>query len=309
MGPNGTRAAGRLAVIGLLVAVMLLLPGRTEQAGAQANPDAVRTLATRLLVPSVSGPNGMTQSAELLPGAVPGDLPFALPQPPGANLLGSVVRRFGGTPLNWEVLFDSPSSRDDLVNYYAQALAAQGWMAPPARSVGGRGFAPGGQVDATPGTFCRGANGPYLAVSANPTGGGPTDLRVFISAEAGGLCNAASSGAGAGPFDRVPALAAPAGVAVANPNGFVGASKVTTEAVATTTATAVDLDAAYGAQLAAAGWTKTAGGASGPVAWSTWTVPGDGNFTGYLTVREVPGGNVRDLHLSVASPAAANTMP
>lgn len=300
----------RVVAMGVLAAVLLAIPGNTAGVGAQANPDAVRTLAVRFLAPSGSGPNGMPQTVELLPGAVPGDLPLMVPQPPGANLIGSMVRKLGGAPLSWEIALDASGSQDDLLNYYTQQLGGQGWMAPPTRTVGGRGFAPGGQVSASRGTFCRGANGPYLAVSAIPTNGGPTDLRLFITADAASLCgNGGMNGAAPGPLDRLPALMSPAGVTIANPNGYVGANKVTSEAVATAAAAATDLEAAFAAQLTAAGWMRTAGGAGGPVAWSTWMVPGDGNYTGYLSVQEVPGGTTRDLHLSVSSPAAANPTP
>lgn len=304
VGRDRVRVAGRIGAVGLLAGLLLLI-GQPENAGAQANPDALRTLAVRFLAPPVSGPNGMTQTAELLPGAVPSDLPLMVPVPPGTSLIGSVVRKFGGMSVSWEIALDSPSSQDDLFNFYTQALAPQGFVPPPNRNGGGRGFAPVSGGGAPRGTFCRGANGPYVGVSAAPTGSG-SDLRLFVAGDASGICGGATPMSN-GPLDRVPALPAPMGVAIANPNGTVGPNRVTVEAVATAAATAVDLDAAYGAQLVAAGWMRTGGNANGPVAWSTYTVPGEGGYTGYLSVREI-GGNVRELFLSVAN-ASANATP
>ena len=301
---NGTRMAGRIVAVGLL-AGLVLLTGQSEGVGAQTNPDALRALAVRFLAPPVSGPNGMMQTAELLPGAVPSDLPLAMiPIPPGTTLIGSVVRKFGGMSVSWELAFDSPSSQDDLLNFYTQNLAPQGFMPPPVRTGVGRGFAPMSGGAAPRGVYCRGANGPYVGVSAAPTGSG-TDLRLFVAGDASGICSGATPMA-TGPIDRVPALNAPAGVAISNPNGTIGPNRVSVEAIATAAASATDLDAAYGAQLVAAGWTKTGGTANGSVAFSTYTVPGDGGYTGYLSVREV-GGNVRELFLSVANASANAT--
>ncbi len=306
-GRDKVRVMGRVVAVGLL-AGLLLTTGQAEGVGAQANPDALRVLALRFLAPPVSGPNGMTQTAELLPGAVPGDVPLMIPAPPGTNLIGSMVRKFAGASVSWEIAFDSPSSQDDLLNFYTQALAPQGFVPPPVRTGGGRGFAPvsGNAAGAPRGSFCRSANGPYVAVSAAPTGGGATDLRLFVVGEASGFCGGAMPTVG-GPVDRVPALAAPAGVAIANPTGTIGPNRAVVEAIATAAATAADLDAAYGAQLVAAGWTKTGGNANGPVAWSTYTVPGEGGYSGFLSVREIPGGNVRELFLSVANASANAT--
>jgi hypothetical protein len=63
----------------------------------------------------------------------------------------------------------------------------------------------------------------------------------------------------------------------------------TSEAGATTKLSASDLEAQFAQQLAAAGWTKIARSADGPIAWSTWKVPGDGEWRGLLLVNETSG--------------------
>jgi len=303
------RIGRRIAGIGLLAGLIVLLPGwfTGQSVGAQqTNPDALRALAVRFIAPPVAGPNGQAQSATLSPGALPADLPVMVPVPPGANLVGSVTRTFGGMSVSWEIAYDASGSADDLTKYYTTQLSGQGWTAPPARGVAAHGFAPATQISPPTGTFCRGSDGPYLAVNVIPTAGGPADLRVFVSAASGGICNGMTAMSGApGPLDRLPALTAPAGVAITNPTGSVGTGKAVSEGVATTSATAVDLEAAYETQLTAAGWQKTGGTSASPFSWSTWTLPGDGNYQGYLSVLEVAGSNVRDLHLTVTSAGAA----
>ena len=304
-----SRMVRRAAIMGVLAGLIAMLPGLSSQpsVGAQAGPD-VKALAVRFIAPAVPGPNGQAQTADLTPGALPPDLSVMLPVPPGANLVGSVTRKFGGMSASWEMAYDASGSLDDLTAYYTNQLGGQGWTAPPSRSVKGAGFSPATQASAARGTFCKGGDGPYLAVNVVPTVGGPTDLRVFVSASSGGACSGASSTpamAPQGPLDRLPALTAPAGVTIANPTGTVGTGKAVSIGVATASATAVDLEAAFETQLTAAGWQKTGGESASPFAFSIWTVPGDGNYQGYLSVLELPGGNARDLFLSVTSNAAA----
>lgn len=303
------RIGRRVAGIGLLTGLIVLLPGWFTGQGVaaqQGNPDALRALAVRFIAPAVAGPNGQAQSADLLPGAVPADLPVMVPAPPGAKIVGSVTRKFGGVSASWELAFDASGSADDLTAFYTMQLSGQGWTAPPARGVAAHGFAPATQISPPTGTFCRGNDGPYLAVNVVPTAGGVADLRVFVSASSGGICNGMAAPAAApGPLDRLPALATPAGVTITNPTGSVNTGKAVSEGVATTSATAVDLEAAYETQLTAAGWQKTGGTSASPFSWSTWTLPGDGNYQGYLSVLEVAGGNVRDLHLTATSAGSA----
>ena len=42
-------------------------------------------------------------------------------------------------------------------------------------------------------------------------------------------------------------------------------------------------------QLVAAGWSRIAGTTSGPIALSTWKLPGDGDWRGLLLVNELAG--------------------
>lgn len=48
---------------------------------------------------------------------------------------------------------------------------------------------------------------------------------------------------------------------------------------------------------------EVAGGANGPLAWSTWKVPGEGDYQGFLSVLGTPSQNRKDLHVQVESAA------
>jgi hypothetical protein len=69
----------------------------------------------------------------------------------------------------------------------------------------------------------------------------------------------------------LPVLYAPEGVAV---DAGGGPNRWTTEATAQTDHSVAELEAHVAQQLAAAGWLRQAGAAQGPLAWSTWTLPG-----------------------------------
>jgi hypothetical protein len=76
--------------------------------------------------------------------------------------------------------------------------------------------------------------------------------------------------------------------------GMSGMDRQTSEASATTKLGASDLESQFALQLAAAGWTKVARSADGPVAWSTWKLPGDSDWRGLLLVNET-GSDRRSL--------------
>jgi hypothetical protein len=74
------------------------------------------------------------------------------------------------------------------------------------------------------------------------------------------------------------------------------------EAVVETPKAVSELEAHFAGQLEKAGWKKRAGGTAGPLAWSSWMVPGKGSvWFGYLFVVEAPGENRRSLWVRVES--------
>lgn len=296
-----------------------LLPSPTpmvQPALTPAGADAalVRELAERLLSPPVpfAPGGGEAPRAQLLPGALPADLPVQLPQPAGGRLLGSVVRPLprpgpaGPVPsASIEVVYDVPGAVSDVLAAYERSLMAAGWTAPTA----GRGFQPGGFLPSagqTGITVCRGESGPFLSVTGIGRQGAPVDLRLRLETAGPGPCGGPPlpPPPPPPPMDLLPPLRPPTGVQV-QPSGGGGSPFLrSSDALAETTMSVGALEAHYAQQLLAAGWIRRAGQADGPLAWSLWTPPGEGDRTGLLTVQEGPGSGRRMLHLQVATDPA-----
>ena len=303
---------------GLLPAPAGLRPAAVHAQPAE-DPALLRELAERLLgagtpSPPPPSPTGGTLRAQLFPGALPPALPLDLPLPPGSRLVGSAVAPSlaGGPDVTRaetiEVVLDAPGAPNEIVAFYEGALAERGWTAASGQGPEPGGFQPerpgGFQPSAIPATvfFCPGAAGGWLALVVTPAPGGLSDVRVHLETGFPGPC-----GGPGGPMrlppgaELLPPLGAPPGVSVL-PGGMGGGSGLwTSVAVALTGRSAAELEAHYARQLAATGWTRLDGGVAGPLAWSTWAVPGEGEWQGFLSVREGPGPNRRVLHVEVVS--------
>jgi len=296
-----TITMGRGLILALLVTVSLAAP--TVGAQAADDPAALRALAERLLT-QPNGLQGNDPMTTLIVGQLPPDLPFALPVPPGAMVVGGVTRRNGGTPANWEVVFDAPGAPDDLLVFYRRAFTGLGWTAPPQIGpTGQHGFLTT-SIPNTGVTFCQKLTGPYASISVTPAMPA-NDVRVRLATNAGPCGNTGGNDAFIQAQNRLPALVPPAGVTIQGGVGGGSGSggRFQTTATARTMLSAADVEIDYAGQLTAAGWTRVAGAADGPLAWSTWTVPGDGNYTGFLYVLAQPGATTYELSLQV-QPAA-----
>ncbi len=303
--------AGGLVLAAL---VLLALSGATPAtAGARpaaatpppADDTLLRELAERLLTPPGGPPGQPLPTPQLLPGALPADLPLALPVPPGGRLVGSVARRAGGTLVGAEVVVDAPGAAADVAAFYEGAFGPQGWTPAPLGGPGPPfGFQPSGA--ATFRFFCAppGVQG-SLNLQALPREAPLSDLRLRLD-----LTNPGPCGQGAGAprpglppgADRLPLLVAPAGAQVSPGGGGGGGNRFASDALAATELPVAALHDAYAAQLAAVGWTRVAGGADGPLAWSTWRLPGAGAFVGFLYVLQGAGERQRELHVQAAAP-------
>lgn len=184
------------------------------------------------------------------------------------------------------------------------ALSERGWFAP---SGGGP---PSGGFQPTAGPlyrlYCASSSGPFLNLSVYPVRGGPSDVRLSIALGAPGPCGEAPPRPPAVspiPFELLPALTAPEGVAVTSVTTVPSRpGTISSDAIAETDLSPAALEAHFAAQLVAAGWTRVDGAAQGRLAWSTWQVPGAGEWEGFLYVLDGPGAGRRSLHLQVATP-------
>jgi len=323
------------ASLAMLVAAGLVVAPRSRPAGIRAQSSGsdglLRGLAERLL--GSSNPNTLLPSqfspVQLLPGALPPDLPVTLPLPPESTLIGSAVRpavrlpsptppsRLSTAPTasttqaagqHVDVVLDATGSVSDILGFYTDAMTALGWSALPAVGLGGPGFQPSMQPPSSE-TLCAPAGGPLLGVSASPQDDGSLDVRLNLeTGSPASLCRFPFGGPVGAPaitpgvFSALPRLTAPAGLTVQNRGGQGGYGRATTEALATTDRSPAALESLYEQQLVAAGWTRLDGGDAEVLAWSTWTIPNQTDWRGFLYVREAPGEGQLLLHLEAASP-------
>lgn len=105
-----------------------------------------------------------------------------------------------------------------------------------------------------------------------------------------------------GPLETLPALHSPDDVGFLTGSGSGSGSGLRwAVAVVDTARAAAELEAHYSSQLEAAGWLRRDRGGSGPLAWSTWDVPGRLDWQGTLYVVEEPGKRRRTVYLQAAS--------
>ncbi|MCL5024939.1 MAG: hypothetical protein M1531_00350 [Chloroflexi bacterium] len=261
-------------------------------------------LAQRLLAPPLPGPFGQPQAIQLMPGQLPAGLPLDVPVPPGATTIGSAVHTTGDRTSSVDVLFDMPGDSASLLAFYQQELPARGWNPAPAATAAPHGFqSPQPVVNRS---FCQSPTGPWLSVSIYPKVSGPNDVRLHLDPVNPGPCGQL------GPLpsrlppgaDLVPPLYPPSGVPLQTFGSGIGPGRWGSDAIAETGQDVAALEAGFARQLQAAGWSRTAGRADGPLAWSTWTVPGDGGWQGFLYVLQEPGTNRRSMHVHVESATA-----
>jgi hypothetical protein len=328
-------------VASVALAAALTSPTPAAVAQTPPSPALLEELAERLLQPPYAGPTGETPRIRLLPGALPPGLPLEIPMPPGGRLVGSAVRSGLSRPPgvaveaaalgspgtatrqimaegsgdgqadSVDIVIDAPGSTDDVVAFYEQVLGEQGWSVP---GTYGQPRPSGFQSTRTTlnRVFCQTQGGGFLSLLVFTMASGTSDVRINVNpsgpGQGYGPCSTLAT-AGSPPEPPgagvIPVLYAPAGTQILSSGGGArpgpGPSLLMSEAVAESSLSVAELEASFADQLTAAGWTRQAGAATGPLAWSVWTVPGDGAYQGFLYVLDVPGGGRRSLHVEVAS--------
>lgn len=299
-GRSATTLALVLALAGIGVA------GSSPRAAQAQAADPVRELAERLLSTPFGAPSGQTPSVQLLPDQLPSDLPLTILQPAGTRVVGSMVRSAGGKTTTEEIVLDVPGDAASLNSAYEQDLAAKGWK-PPANGLNQQhGFV--STPPASNRTFCQSASGPWLNFSAFGKTSGPNDVRLTINSNPGPCAGPPAPPQPPRPSNTaanlLPALSPPAGVGIVQNGGGGSNNRWTSEATATTDQTPGALEGHFAQQLQTAGWKRLAGRDDGPLSWSSWKLPGAGDWQGLLYVVQSPGQNRRSLFVRVDSTAA-----
>lgn len=295
--------------LGLLMLVTLLL-GTTGGLGSVASAEPVddaaqlRELAERLLI-YTGGPEEQSVSVELLPGEVPNDPTLDFPAPDGSRLIGSSVHRADDKTTRVDEVLDVPGSAPDILGFYQKVLHQHGWNT-GSENIHGQngGFLPSTSLFTR--YFCPENGDSWLTLSISPRADAPNDVRIHLDLTNPGPCDPSGHGPPgvADPEDKIPALYAPEGVQV-RPSGSSGGggpyARWTSNASAETDKSPADIEAAFAQQLEEAGWKRVAKASQGPLAWSTWTVPGDSGDQGFLYALRATGENRLDLFVQVKS--------
>jgi len=310
---------GGLTAVALTLVIAFTAVGLASQLGeirgggqgaVPASNDDLAELAARLISPPYPNPDGSTQTVTLHPGALPPNPGFDLPIPPSSRLIGSVLRQRTNQNPSFDAVLDVPGSADDVTTFYERELGKKGLTTPPIPQQVPQGGFQGSIGPAKGSMFCKGDSLPYVSVSVFSRPSAVNDVRVhFEPAQSAGAqqymgspCSQKSGGPQGMPPQRLPVLRAPDGVLLQGSGSSIGGPRQQSDAVATTSKTAAELESFFAQQLAAAGWTRVAGGANAPLAFSTWKVPGDGDWQGVLIVIEMPAKDRRSLMLRAESP-------
>jgi len=263
---------------------------------SESDASAIKELAERLL--NYPHPEGPT-SIELLPRRLP-DQWGAIPSPPGSRLVGSAHHMRRGLPSRIEAVYDADGDSQAVIDRCDVELIKSGWGV--FQGFGGRpgGFMPAGLMGAGQ-SYRKGDEGPILMVAATDRKASATDLRLRLDWEMiRHLPEMQRHGRPEG-ADRIPPLQPPAGVPLRGGGGGGGSGSWHSEATVETDLPVPDLEIHFSRQLERAGWTRLAGTADDVAAWSSWNLPGEGDWGGILLVLAAFKSGERFLYVRVAA--------
>ncbi len=281
-----------LFLIGVIVSAgfFLHLPLREELA-ARPSPafegsTQLETFVKRLFVYPLPGEPG-PEEIQLLPGRLPEALPFELPRPEGAHVVGSLMRgQTDGT-----VILDVSQDPEAVREFYRRELASRGWEElRPHREVLKGFVAPLMRSSAE---FCRGREGPHLSVIARPRDG-LTEVRLSWTLDperspCGRLPFVAQPALG-GPQRALPTLVAPEDAWPLSGGGGGSEDGAYQHVLLRTSKSAPELWEHYARQLREQGWELIQRGEGGPLVWGRWRFEREGQrWEGLLFVLDLGG--------------------
>jgi hypothetical protein len=262
-------------------------------ADAYSDERDIEELCLRLLGhPHPEGPTSVELFARCLPELVAADIPVL----PDWRVLGSALYSRTGRPTLVEVVIDAPNSFADLVGPFQNALAVTGWavLEPTGPMHGGFVSADLGEGRA----FRRDGRGPVLSISGVSRDGVATDVRLRLDWDAARHLSRTPHMPPDG-AERIPPLSAPAGVRLRGQHGGGGSGHWTSESTVETDRSVGELEAHFAEQLVQARWARVGGSTDDTVGWSSWQLPGDGNWHGLLLVLAAFRPGERSLTLRV----------
>jgi hypothetical protein len=219
---------------------------------------------------------------------LPDSLPFAMPLPVGARVVGTIVNP-GGLE-RFSIYMDAPQSPEQVLASYRESLLSIGWFE---LNTGGR---RGGFHNTDPeldryAQFCQSERGPGLFVHAVAGDGSPTEaqLSVYVDGRSSPCTPRPHRGM---PDSPIPALAPPRGARFAMgsfPAGGVGPDGAASGIEFQTDLDLTTVASHYDKQLQGGGWTYVGSDEDRLAHWSTWSFEHeDGSWRGLFIVFRRP---------------------
>ena len=204
------------------------------------------------------------QSEEAEIELTPGVLAFELPLPPGAQVVGSMMR--GGKPAS--MILDMPQSPEEAFAFYDEQLAALGWAAD--LFMGRGGFIPS-TSPFIPSRYISDERGKMLIMAVkDPAESGATFVITLMDAP--DKAQWARRPHPSSLHQTMPQLRAPHGARLSAEGSGGSDTSWRSYARMSTALEPEAVTAHFNKQLEAGGWRRQTGGATSDAGWSLWSV-------------------------------------
>ena len=234
----------------------------------------------------------------ILPGKLPADLPFEVPVPDGAKVIGSLIRPEDKYE-QIQIILDVPEKPEKIIEFYRDSLKKAGWNEPES-------FLEGMVFPSTPSMpqfafFCQyEQEGPFLGITVLTLDGKkPADVRLSLHTNPQQpVCTERYEQRGS-TMDVLPLLLDPEGVQKGGWGGNENMRDLST--VLETELGLVELETHYRDQLIETGWELKEKGSSGSIAWSTWSFSDEfGIYSVHLLVSELRKKDMKYIELIIS---------
>jgi hypothetical protein len=226
------------------------------------NKESLREFIKQWLVPVY--PDGSSQDMTVYIGSMPKDLPYDLPTPDDARIIGSIT----GSWVDYMLIFDTSLPSKSIHEFYAQNLTDTGWNEAPTNQ-GQSGFV--SQSGLYSG-YCHEDHEAFLRVETPSISNEKTSIRLNLDIDPDPYnCDAAAVSSGYSYENLIPQLTAPSGTLIQS--GGAGSSDRDAEVTASLQSdlSPVELVEFYNQPLLASGWKMQDSGNGEGAAWSHWT--------------------------------------
>jgi len=259
---------------------------------------ALRSLAERLAL----GQHVMTSAPtrpEILPAAVPDDLPVSIPRPDDATIIGTIRQNTmePGPVQRLQILLDTSLTVDQVRAFYQDRLGQAGWSQIEDLGMPAGGFTGFSSTLYFETDIVQGESGLHLTVGGHPGPTGTTQVDLIVILYPAGSAWMAQRAVRSlhrkalFPHRLLPLLQLPPGTTVVAGVGGGGSTYRSDSGMDVES----ELDgAAFAAfflpQLEQAGWTRQDGGTAGALTWSSWAVADEAGapWRGVLYVLQCP---------------------